>query len=128
MAPLRFRSWNKKTETLVDLQAITPLALNDALMMDGVFIPFHDDLIIEQSTGLKDKNGKEIFEGDIVRVADVVFDLINNSAKVIWWGRPPEFGLYHNKSQWCEDWNLSDDAERMEVIGNIHENPELLKK
>ena len=77
--------------------------------------------ILMQFTGLLDGEGREIYEGDILQIEDAM-------AKVVFWGRPPEFGLdvFHNEDNWCVDWNLTDDSERMEVIGNIYENPELV--
>jgi uncharacterized phage protein (TIGR01671 family) len=59
---LKFRCWNGK---MIDLHSITPLAIGD-LKQDGVFIPFMEGCHIMQYTGLKDKNGKEIYEGDVV--------------------------------------------------------------
>ena len=76
--PIEFRAWNKKTRRMVDCKKTTPLAVHPDLLMaglDGVFIPFHEDLIIEQYTGLKDKKrteefpeGQKIFEGDKLKV------------------------------------------------------------
>jgi hypothetical protein len=72
-----------------------------------------------QYIGLKDVAGKEIYEGDIISME-------NASAQVVY--DPPAFILdySHNESEWCDDWDLSD-CHRMEIIGNIYENPELLK-
>ncbi len=84
-----------------------------------------------QFTGLHDKNGKEIFEGDKLR--DDYSDeetVIEDYAVVVWDGK---------LCQWAIDNSFAKDGssftnmveyfgrENLEVIGNIHENPELLK-
>lgn len=83
-----------------------------------------DDITLMQFTGLKDKNGKEIYEGDVVRGNPLGANNI-------------ETGIV----QWMNDgWFVSDETERdnekrlhydffgsVEIIGNIYENPELLK-
>jgi hypothetical protein len=68
---------------------------------------------IMQFTGMHDKNGKEIYEGDIV--------LIREGIAVI---------TFYCGSFWCSFWTLlllSDRGVEVEVIGNIYENPELIK-
>ena len=69
---------------------------------------------IMQYTGLKDKNGKEIYEGDILEDVrgnyhKVIFE--NGSFKVVW----PHI-----------NYTLGSVKSKLEIIGNIHENPELL--
>jgi len=75
-----------------------------------------------QFTGLKDKNGKEIFEGDIIGADDIMDEFIG----VI---------IFHEAKFCLDEVNykvISDldeyDMEVCEVIGNIYENPELLEK
>jgi hypothetical protein len=77
------------------------------------------DLVYQQFTGLKDKNGKdEIYEGDIVN--DVI-DGLTYTSEVKWSESNSGFwvGGYFPLTKRC--------ADNLEVIGNIYENPELLK-
>ena len=83
-------------------------------------------------TGLKDKNGTEIYEGDIIRTHE------NRIQKVIWHnnGFKLEYKfkrLYRGESYWetRKDIELSETNNKrwgIKVIGNIYENPELLKE
>lgn len=79
-----------------------------------------EDVILMQSTGLKDKNGKEIFEGDIVKMSKDVYSEPTYYEVVRHRG-----GAYRleSKQHGCELWLRHTDCE---VVGNIYENKELL--
>lgn len=85
------------------------------------WLHFDDYECIMQSTGLKDKNGKEIFEGDIVKMAKDVYSEPTYYKVVRHRG-----GAYRleSKQHGCELWLRHTDCE---VVGNIYENPELLE-
>ena len=77
-------------------------------------------------TGLKDRNGKRIFEGDIVEYVRVGWDDPEMTrAEVIWCDFDGGWGSTEGQDYWSDALTATD-AERMTVIGNIHDNPELL--
>ena len=80
-----------------------------------------DDIELMQSTGLVDKNGKEIFEGDIVKMSKDVYSEPTYYEVVRQYG-----GAYRleSKQHGCELWLRHTDCE---VVGNIYENRELLE-
>lgn len=80
-----------------------------------------DEIELMQSTGLVDKNGKEIFEGDIVKMSKDVYSEPTYYEVVRHRG-----GAYRleSKQHGCELWLRHTDCE---VVGNVYENPELLE-
>ena len=104
------------------------LAKNKARVMDGSITSskhhdykIGDECIIMQSTGLKDKNGKEIFDGDIIN-----------------WGKKLNGNVIFEQGRfWVSDFYVSyqdepsdafgEGASLLEIVGNVYENPELLK-
>lgn len=80
-----------------------------------------DEITLMQSTGLFDRNGKEIFEGDIVKMSKDVYSEPTYYEVVRHRG-----GAYRleSKQHGCELWLRHTDCE---VVGNVYENPELLE-
>lgn len=96
---------------------------------------------VGQYTGLTDKNGVRIFEGDILRGFEYPFCSNNNGefnyfAEIVWFDDSSAFGIYTFKNPKSNVRGISEgntdyleyfNADKWEVIGNIHDNPELLK-
>ena len=124
MREIKFRAWHNPSKSM--------------LSPDGSFIEFdgsvwfncgdyHDelteqrDLILMQFTGLTDKHGKDVYEGDIVDICDG----IDTKAVVAWNAECASFACdYIGDDSWSE--HLFG-CELGEVIGNLYENPELLE-
>ena len=87
----------------------------------------NNDIHLMQSTGLLDKNGKEIFEGDIVQFEDCyeVSDFLYINTGIIEWCQGG-FHVTNRDSVLMEDL-LDGDSLDVTIIGNIYENPELLE-
>lgn len=124
----KFRAWHNELGRMMSIKnmwfqdsRIEELELNDAVMNEHI-TAYPDEIELMQSTGLKDKNGKEIFEGDIV-------DYKGREAVIKWHGSYASLiyrfvdGLQERVSEW-EPLFLA--YYHFEVIGNIYENKELL--
>jgi len=83
--------------------------------MIGIF-----DYKIMQYTGLKDKNGKEIYEGDICKNGDYIKDAHSYNYRT-------EEVKYIEAEGCLVGWNYNADGMTCEIIGNIYENPDLIK-
>lgn len=120
----KFRAWDKETKTMNGMAEIYRNR-NQEIELH----PRDENIILMQSTGLKDKNGKEIFEGDIVTDGHTTGDIKNH----------PTLGFYmvdeNGVERWFSDHATIEDFEEdvetaariLEIIGNIYENPELLE-
>jgi len=123
MREIKFRAWNKaKKEMLVDWQ--------DTIWVEYLGFDGGDQWEIMQYTGLKDKNGKEIYEGDLLqnkygRIGKVVWHDYSASFDTVFVRDTSLDMTVDNKSFGFKDSNWHN---LIEVIGNIHENPVLLKE
>ena len=127
MREIKFRAWDSRLNKY--LNRVTDIRLNIGNgevhgMMSTGNVP---EWTLEQFIGLHDKNGKEIYEGDIVKFEDVS-GYKDGCASVIW--HDDSCGYYLEN----DDDNIYDTlydftpSYQMTVIGNIHENPELLEE
>ncbi|MGG5339969.1 hypothetical protein IGJ48_002677 [Enterococcus pernyi] len=125
----KFRAWDKQTHRLINVLVID--WLNEMVDLEGGRIDRQFDKVeFMQSTGLKDKNGVEIFEGDIVLISvDNGFDYLDNKKTVV---QKSEFhsGLIckslTNRMEY-RVFKRNEAAYEYEVVGNIYENSELLE-
>ena len=127
MREIKFRAWDKHEEIMIySEQADYPYNWGlgfygiEVEECDGIYWNTMKDLEFMQFTGLKDKNGKEIYEGDICRYnldnSLHIVEFINNH-----WSA---FCFIELATQECNHLYEFDD---FEVVGNIYESPELLK-
>lgn len=131
----KFRAWDKPNKIMLDviainfsLREITADIENRKIYPELDYwwketdIPF-SEIVLMQYTGLKDKNGVEIFEGDIIDVGTRI-PFLNKIQKDEETGY---FKLVPIDKRWAESYFTSfEDKSRYEVIGNIYENKELL--
>lgn len=119
----KFRAWLKKEQKMDnDVDHISWLEDELYCIGDGItYMVSAEDLVLMQSTGLLDKYGKEIFEGDIVKMSKDVYSEPTYYEVVRHRG-----GAYRleSKQHGCELWLRHTDCE---IAGNVYENQELLE-
>jgi uncharacterized phage protein (TIGR01671 family) len=130
MRELKFRVWEKRCKRYLPTKSYHIFWLNNDVYRVCIHEPSidmpRDTVVLQQFTGLKDKNDKEIYEGDIIQLE----------------GSPISYSIEWAKYQWAinahgalgydPDWNLQPFNhcvyERAIVVGNIFENSNLLKQ
>lgn len=114
MKTIKYRAWDKFNSCYwysENYEILGEYFIKMQFLIDG-----ENTLIYEQFTGLKDKNGKEVYEGDIINLEDVI-------CPVTW--DDGGFQMITSKNQ-GKSALIQDRVRHFEVIGNIHENPELI--
>lgn len=135
----KFRVWDVQNKKYIYFNLLNSESINDFAFFADDDAPDYNEqikckdtncwaLIMEQCTGLKDKHGNLIYEGDIVKLqcnredrgglfyqnAEVIYDITDNCS---------EFCLVLPNGEKASFWR----SHKMEIIGNIHEKHELLE-
>lgn len=127
---LRFRAWDKEFKEMVQVDALVfEEQLIKATYKNGNVVK--EDLknyVLMQSTGLKDKNGKEIFEGDILSI-ETDEENVKVKLEVSWDSKHALFVFDSKKYNAKEALGelFEDNPYPFKIIGNIYTNPELVE-
>jgi YopX protein len=130
MREIRFRAWDKTKKRMAEVTSLHPKCsdMNEMVVVrdetgESVDTLF-DNYVVMQYTGLKDKNGKEIFGGDILKGSQyfglgvVKPHTLNPARIVVVFEDQPRNYLFDDL--------VSDDAPQWDITGNIYETPNLL--
>lgn len=120
----KFRIWDKKLKKLAKWNdnPYHNMEIMNYICVDNPVTDWkHEDYVLMQCTGLKDNNGKLIYEGDVVRIFHVSGTMQGK--------------LFTDVVEWnelrcrfdTEKYGVFDEDDTYEVIGNIYQNPELLE-
>lgn len=127
----KYRAFVKKENKLFETDDLLLIDfLNEEVMLQQNSIIYatsfdFDEVVLMQSTGLKDKNGKEIFEGDIVRQVRTQPTIENETITGVVTKLEGAWLIVNDNEQLAS--KLWSETDENEIIGNIYENPELLE-
>lgn len=130
MREIKFRAWDRLGNKMIYQESDTTELRFNYPYPDNKkeYFPFYQiDLIQMQYTGLKDKNGKEIYEGDILDGLSVIrfgeVKTYDYMGSIFGWYAKVTQKLKENPNSYAKD---IINTNKRKVIGNIYENPELL--
>lgn len=146
MRQLKFRAWDKKNKAIRNVWGLNWSFSGDKLqsiiavdpVINGDYILKNDDFELMQFINELDQDGKEIYEGDVIEITSVPSvsppDLVGRRYKIIWDnidGKWQGWALvnknYKEKYKDSISYQWYAGGKGCKVIGNIYENPELLK-
>lgn len=128
MRGIKFRVWDKKFNMMLGFKSVyinfnegKIEVATDTLRYEEIYTDEIEDFVLMQYTNLKDKNGKEIYEGDILKVklddgeANLYVKYVKGEYRVV------------NEGKWEDSLYAYMYFSDVEVVGNIYENEDLLK-
>jgi len=121
MRETKFRAWDKRRKVWVNEKQIGLNLLGELIAPDETWLEHGlGDLVLMQYTGLRDRNNREIFEGDILQIRSPDLTTEHLIGEVVW-----KF-----MSWLIKDGGMLDSFKNLhlEIIGNIYSNPELLEE
>lgn len=133
----RFRAWNKATKEMYGADDIIAINFEEKEICvqtiyfeqglpDSRDLDYYDfdDIVLMQSTGMRDKNDREIFEGDVLKATNLA-----NWLEVVSFNENKAMFVSKETKRKIEETPLYDlfntDIFEVEIIGNIHTNPKL---
>ena len=119
MREIKFRVWDKRKEKGISTKEMLYDAQKHHLWYDA--LDYSEVYAVMQFTGLKDKNGREIYEGDILKS-------FNCLIRVEFFGGCFYGNWYNDATGNMINAQLNINNQDSEIIGNIFENPELLNE
>ena len=128
MREIKFRAWSKLLNKMLSHEDLNKTLKNLTKIeyIAGIFLPLNSDVEVMQYTGLKDSNGNEIYEGDIVKIEDYFGgDLIGN---IVYDETTAGYVFHKGDERNYFQMTLDLESYVYYVIGNIYENTELLEE
>ena len=123
MREIKFRAWIKEVDEIREVEYINfwekKISYPHKFCKEYYLNADFDEIELMEYTGLKDMKGKEIYEGDIIKFLNGIFE-------VIWCNEKASFML--KNKEYKEFLNfIYENNNGMEIVGNIYENPELME-
>lgn len=123
--PIKYRAWDEKRKEYVKIVGV--IDANTIITYDEEGRYKEAKVVVEQYTGLTDKNGKEIYEADIIKCHS---QDTNPVGRVMYLAEWCAYEIVSYDPEDCRVYNLESFSPTvngyLEVIGNVHENKELL--
>ena len=123
----KFRCFDKDTKTMHEVVAIDFKDWRVYYAAYGLRSYWNKNVVLMQSTGIKDKNGVKIYEGDILKLHAI---FLAPDDKIGYLEYSPKYGysiIFEGNRLYRQEYWASTNKLNYEVIGNIYENPELIE-